>query len=89
MRISEITEQGYGSAGKNAVTGKVKRVTGQKVTVADPENPGVETDIDLTKTDLDFDPKTGSAEVNLNKKSMGQKKTPNLRPNSKITINRQ
>lgn len=86
MKIYEITEQGYGSQ-QQGRTGVIKRVSGKNLEIEDPDNPGVKTTVDMTKTDIDTDDK-GQPVVNLNNKAKpSTKKKSNLTPNTKVKIN--
>ena len=70
MKLTDLFEFG-GSA--PAKTGKVQRVSGNKVTMADPKTPGVTTTVDLTKMDIDTsDPKNPTVKPKNNKKSAVQ-----------------
>ena len=63
---------------------KVTRVTGNKVKVADPKEPGVETEIDLDKVDVDTD-SAGNVSIDMGKKGIGSP-AKKIKPNSSVTI---
>lgn len=75
MKISEVIQ-------KDQVK-KVTKVQGNKVKLADPKTPGVETEIDLDKVDIDTDP-SGKVSIDMNKKGIGSAKK--IKPNSNVTI---
>lgn len=76
MKINEVVS-GQGQ------TQKVTKVTGNKVKLADPKTPGVETEIDLDQVDIDTD-KAGNVSIDMNKTGIGSKKK--IKPNSNVTI---
>lgn len=81
MKLTDLFEFG-GSA--PAKTGKVQRVSGNKVTMADPKTPGVTTTVDLTKMDIDTsDPKNPTVKPKNNNK---KRSTNPIRPGQNITI---
>ena len=63
---------------------KVTKVTGNKVKVADPKEPGVETEIDLDKVDVDADD-AGNLSIDMGKKGIGSP-SKKIKPNTNVTI---
>ena len=53
---------------------KVKRISGTKVDIEDPDEPGITKTVDTTKTDVDVDDTTG--ELSLDPQDKDKKETP-------------